>query len=190
MNEKEAQSILRSLKKKYNVRMYTPFKYFQGLQTPKQIESRFLQMRRKTYDPFLTDAGKKTKTSRYTQLFQSRFGHGHLTLESKSQVTGVPLEIIKTVYRKGQAAWRTGHRVGATENQWAYARVHSFLTLGCTAFTSDFTLLMDAMRQMDFHKSKKWLQQDISCEDFEKSERRRLNKQEFLERREKILRTL
>ena len=42
-------------------------------------------------------------------------------------------EIIKKVYDKGVAAWRTGHRVGAGAEQWGYARVHSFLTLAHSA---------------------------------------------------------
>ena len=32
--------------------------------------------------------------------------------------------------RRGMAAWKTGHRPGATEQQWGYARVNAFLTKG------------------------------------------------------------
>ena len=35
------------------------------------------------------------------------------------------------------AAWRTGHRPGTTPQQWAFARVNSFLTGGKTRTTAD-----------------------------------------------------
>jgi cytochrome c553 len=37
------------------------------------------------------------------------------------------------VYRKGLAAYKTGHRPGTTPNQWAMARVNSVLTGGKAA---------------------------------------------------------
>ena len=49
-------------------------------------------------------------------------------LKKKADETGVPIGIIRAVARRGLAAWRTGHRPGATQQQWAYARVNSFLT--------------------------------------------------------------
>jgi len=30
--------------------------------------------------------------------------------------------------RRGMAAWKSGHRPGAGQEQWGYARVNSFLT--------------------------------------------------------------
>lgn len=49
-------------------------------------------------------------------------------LKTKSKETGVPLEFLRLVMRRGMAAWRTGHRPGAGVHQWGYARVNSFLT--------------------------------------------------------------
>lgn len=49
-------------------------------------------------------------------------------LKKKANDTGVPIGIIRAVMRRGMAAWKTGHRPGATEQQWGYARVNSFLT--------------------------------------------------------------
>lgn len=49
-------------------------------------------------------------------------------LKTKSEDTGVPLPMLRIVMRRGMAAWKTGHRPGATEHQWGYARVNSFLT--------------------------------------------------------------
>lgn len=49
-------------------------------------------------------------------------------LKNKVEDTGVPIEFLRIVMRRGMAAWKTGHRPGATEQQWGYARVNSFLT--------------------------------------------------------------
>ena len=49
-------------------------------------------------------------------------------LKNKSEETGVPIGLLRIVMRRGMAAWKTGHRPGATEQQWGYARVNSFLT--------------------------------------------------------------
>jgi len=164
LHQSEIVRILHDLKKKYHVRLYTPYKYFEGLSTEQEVVSRFEDMRKKEYKPFDTDAVRPiTKKSKYTRAFEKNFGTEHTTLESKSEVTGVPLDILQEVFRKGQAAWRTGHRVGATENQWAYARVHSFLTLGCTAFSSDFYLLEKAVQQMSAAQLQKFLRQPILC---------------------------
>ena len=40
----------------------------------------------------------------------------------------MPLGILKQVYNRGLAAYKTGHRPGATAPQWAMARVNSFVT--------------------------------------------------------------
>ena len=42
--------------------------------------------------------------------------------------TGMPYSILKQVYDRGMAAWKGGHRPGATQVQWALARVNSFVT--------------------------------------------------------------
>jgi hypothetical protein len=51
-------------------------------------------------------------------------------LKNKSEETGVPIGILRAVFRRGMAAWKSGHRPGAGQEQWAYARVNSFLTKG------------------------------------------------------------
>lgn len=48
-------------------------------------------------------------------------------LRNKARDNNAPLGAITTVYRKGMAAWKTGHRPGVTQNQWAMGRVNSFL---------------------------------------------------------------
>lgn len=49
-------------------------------------------------------------------------------LTNKAKDTGVSKSIIKSVYAKGLAAWKRGHRPGTSQHQWAMARVNSFLT--------------------------------------------------------------
>jgi len=51
-------------------------------------------------------------------------------LKNKSKETGVPIGILRAVFRRGMAAWKSGHRPGAGQEQWAYARTNSFLTKG------------------------------------------------------------
>ena len=49
-------------------------------------------------------------------------------LKNKADKTGMPYSILKKVYDRGMAAWRGGHRPGTTQQQWAFARVNSFVT--------------------------------------------------------------
>ena len=51
-------------------------------------------------------------------------------LKKKAEKSGMPLGILKQVYKRGVAAWRTGHRPGTTPEQWGLARVNSFVTKG------------------------------------------------------------
>lgn len=55
-----------------------------------------------------------------------------VALENKAQETGAPLWALIAVYRRGLAAWRTGHRPGANAFAWGMARVNSFLVGGKT----------------------------------------------------------
>ena len=49
-------------------------------------------------------------------------------LKNKAEKSGMPYGILKQVYDRGMAAWRGGHRPGTTQQQWAFARVNSFIT--------------------------------------------------------------
>jgi hypothetical protein len=50
------------------------------------------------------------------------------SLRKKAKQTGMPYGILKKVFDRGVAAWRTGHRPGTTPVQWGLARVNSFAT--------------------------------------------------------------
>jgi len=49
-------------------------------------------------------------------------------LQKKADKSGMPYSILKKVYDRGMAAWKSGHRPGASQQQWAFARVNSFVT--------------------------------------------------------------
>ena len=51
-------------------------------------------------------------------------------VKNKAKKTGMPYGVLKKVYDRGMAAWKSGHRPGATQVQWALARVNSFVTKG------------------------------------------------------------
>ena len=141
--------------------MYSPLKYFAGLSkrkaaTRKREIKRFGSKSSKdpsAYVGFKTDKGIRTKTSKYTAKFASMFPKAK-TLEQKAKATGVPLQYIRKCYNRGMAAWRTGHRPGATQQQWGYARVHSFLTCGKTYRTTDSDLA--AVAKKSSAKARTW----------------------------------
>ena len=49
-------------------------------------------------------------------------------LKKKSEDSGISMSILKEVYKRGMAAWNTGHRPGVAQQQWALGRVNSFIT--------------------------------------------------------------
>ena len=51
-------------------------------------------------------------------------------LKKKAEKTGISYGILKKVFDRGVAAWRTGHRPGTNPTQWGFARVNSFATKG------------------------------------------------------------
>ena len=132
---------------------FWPPKYFRGLSKTRK-KQRAAEIRHfgamgskdpAAYKGFKTDRGIKTRKSGYTVAWHQRFGDKAKSLEDKSTVTGVPLRFIRESYKRGMAAWRTGHRPGATQQQWGYARVHSFLLCGKTAVTTDSDLRHEAI---------------------------------------------
>ena len=51
-------------------------------------------------------------------------------LADKAKKSGVSLSILQKVYRRGVAAWNSGHRPGTTPQQWGMARVNSYIAKG------------------------------------------------------------
>ena len=97
------------------------------------------------YKPAPGDKSAKTKPSQYTQKMKKKFPDlynedADKSLAKKSEKSGISVSILKQVYKRGVAAWRTGHRPGTTPEQWGHARVNSFITGGKTRTTADADL--------------------------------------------------
>jgi hypothetical protein len=67
-------------------------------------------------------------------------------LKKKSEKSGFPLGILKEVFKRGKAAWKTGHVPGTNPDQWGYARVNSFITGGKTTEMQDAALYKQAKK--------------------------------------------
>ena len=97
----------------------------------------------------------KTKPSKWNKKFKDMFGEGEeidlgmlkdfiteillqekkgdsvtKALKNKAEKSGAPVSALRAIYNKGLAAWRTGHRPGASQHAWAMARVNSVLAGG------------------------------------------------------------
>ena len=117
MNKEKTLQIIDQWKQKHNIRMYTPYKYFRGLDTSKLVVMKLEEMNNFKNEKnvakikFTTDqlVRKKknftTKKSIYHQKFEDQFRiSSNASLEDKAEVTGVPIDIIQQVYAKGVAA--------------------------------------------------------------------------------------
>ena len=58
-------------------------------------------------------------------------------LKNKAEKANAPLSALRAIYNKGLAAFKSGHRPGANQHQWAMARVNSVLTGGPARKTDD-----------------------------------------------------
>jgi hypothetical protein len=140
---------------------FWPPKYYKGLSKTKKTKrakeikhfTRYHWKDPRAYKGFKTNSGVRTKASSYTELWRRLFPDA-TSLEAKSAATGVPLGPIQESYNRGMAAWRTGHRPGATQQQWGYARVHSFLLCGKTHYSTDSDLVRKA--KASSAKARRW----------------------------------
>jgi hypothetical protein len=104
------------------------------------------------YKPAPGDTTARTKPSKYTRKYKQMYGESVLarmvqivesatkSLREKAKKSGISASILRQVYNRGVAAWRTGHRPGTTPQQWGHARVNSFITGGKTRRTADADL--------------------------------------------------
>ena len=133
---------------------FYPKKYYSGLSKTRKIQRKkeIKKFGSKSWkDPnayvgFKTNIGVKTRKSKYTKSWNKLFPNVK-SLEDRAKVTGVPLKYIKESFNRGMAAWRTGHRPAATQQQWGYARVSSFLLKGKTYYTTDSDLVEKAKKE-------------------------------------------
>jgi hypothetical protein len=127
--------------------VYWPVKYYRGLTRKQNLQRKRSATRRtkmsftdpKAYVPFKSDKGVKTRKSSYTERFHKKYP-GVKSLPEIAKATGISKSILQEVYDRGMAAWRTGHRPGASQQAWGMARVHSFVMKGKTWRTADADL--------------------------------------------------
>ena len=120
-----------------------PKKYVAGLSDKdKKAHDRHLEKGSKksdsdksAYKQSPADKKAKTKPSVHTKKYKQMFGESDVELnevikglKKKAEKSGMPYSILKQVYNRGMAAWKGGHRPGTTPQQWAFARVNSFIT--------------------------------------------------------------
>ena len=120
-----------------NIRMYSPIRYFRGLKRKKDVIQRLETMHRRIKQgksgkmsllrPFKTDALVQTKPSGWTQKFHKAYPGVGGKKKDISRATGIPVSILRDVFKRGKKAYMTGHRPGATQYQWGYARMYSFI---------------------------------------------------------------
>lgn len=76
-----------------------------------------------TLESFINE--KKDQTNDQSPLSDDGMETG---IKNKAKESGVPVGLLRIIMKRGLAAWKSGHRPGATQAQWGYARVNSFLT--------------------------------------------------------------
>ena len=107
-----------------------PAKYYAGDMSKSTKEKRAAHFSKKKSGPAPGDASAETKPSKHTKKYKQMFGEEIEGLKNKAEKSGISYGILKKVYDRGMAAYKTGHRPGTTAQQWAMARVNSFVTKG------------------------------------------------------------
>ena len=107
-----------------------PAKYYAGDMSKATKQARARHFEKKKSGPAPGDKGAKTKPSKHTLKYRQMFGEAIEGLKKKAEKSGISYSILKKVYDRGMAAYKTGHRPGTTAQQWAFARVNSFITKG------------------------------------------------------------
>ena len=71
----------------------------------------------------------ETKVFKFSEWMQvNESGPADTSLKVKAKKYKMPFGILKQVFNRGMAAWKTGHRPGQSQQAWAHARVNSFVT--------------------------------------------------------------
>lgn len=85
-----------------------------------------------SYEPAPGDANAKTKPSKHTLAVRKMMKESSAdnSLAAKAKKSGISVSTLKAVYRRGVAAWNSGHRPGTTPQQWGHARVNSYIRKG------------------------------------------------------------
>lgn len=77
-------------------------------------------------------------------------------LADKAKKSGMSLSILQKVYRRGVAAWNSGHRPGTTPQQWGMARVNSYIAKGKGTYHGADKDLREDIKENYAAKNKKY----------------------------------
>ena len=80
---------------------------------------------------------KRKETGRVSESADS-------SISAKAKKSGISVGTLRKVYKRGVAAWNSGHRPGTTPQQWGHARVNSYINKGKTYHTADKDLREEA----------------------------------------------
>jgi hypothetical protein len=150
LSDEVLKKYIPEIKNELDIKISTPLRYFQGLKTKKAVKQRIQTMYQNVqdakkhidkpefYKKFVTDANIKTKKkSSWTEQFHAKYGKKMQELKDKYPkkdifirieiATGLKSSLLKESYKRGLGAYKTGHRPGATAEQWGYARMYSLI---------------------------------------------------------------
>lgn len=91
---------------------------------------------KKKHDKARPDAPESKHTKNFKKKFEElksfkqslEEADAKVALQNKADKSGMPYDILKKVFDRGFAAWKTSHRPGTNPTQWGLARVNSFAT--------------------------------------------------------------
>lgn len=99
--------------------------------------------------------GKDMPKSKATEAYERMYGKdsedmkedgSEKSLKEKAKQSGISYGVLKEVFERGMAAWRSGHRPGVAPQQWAMGRVNSFITGSGKARKADADLWKKAKK--------------------------------------------
>lgn len=105
----------------------------------------FLLAESLAYEAFL-EIGQEINEGSASGSVDNPNSPAYKALKKKAEKSGMPLGILKQVFKRGKAAWKIGHIPGTTPDQWAHARVNSFITGGKTTKMHDKALYQRAKK--------------------------------------------
>ena len=120
----------------------------------------------KKYNESFEDIEEMINELKEIQLDEGISAKVKKTLSKKAKNANMPLGALTSVYRKGLAAWLTGHRQGIPQHAWAMARVNSFIRGGKTRSVDK-----SEWKKVQKHRSKN---ESVSLDSLEESKKKNL----------------
>ena len=135
-----------ALEKNGSVKFDKRFKMYR----PKQEINESVEDINEDLENLITDLDNFVMSEEFDALMEA---NPKEALKKKSEKSGISYGILKKVFDRGVAAWRTGHRPGTNPTQWGLARVNSFATKGKGTWGKADSDLAAKVRKEDFNES-------------------------------------